>query len=125
MKIEPNGRTAIVTGASGLETAKEQLRAAAPEAKVIDVRCDVCVLVNALLVGPIHAGSTERAWREHGAHQDFDAFVQGVVQRRQIPMGRIGQPEEFGRIATFLAYDMASCVTGAAIPVDGDCCPTS
>ena len=32
--------------------------------------------------------------------------------------GRIGKPEEVAAVAVFLASDEASCVTGAAIPVD-------
>lgn len=35
------------------------------------------------------------------------------------PMKRVGQPVEFGRVATFLLSDAASFVTGCIIPVDG------
>ncbi|MDH6231828.1 3-oxoacyl-[acyl-carrier protein] reductase [Mesorhizobium soli] len=36
-----------------------------------------------------------------------------------IPMGRIGEPEEFAALATFLASDRASYITGQAIACDG------
>jgi 3-oxoacyl-[acyl-carrier protein] reductase len=36
-----------------------------------------------------------------------------------IPMGRMGQPEEFGRVAAFLVSPAASYVNGVMLPVDG------
>jgi 3-oxoacyl-[acyl-carrier protein] reductase len=37
----------------------------------------------------------------------------------EVPIGRIGRPEEVGDVVCFLASDRASYVTGALIPVDG------
>ncbi len=36
-----------------------------------------------------------------------------------IPMGRVAQPAEVGRVAAFLVSDAASFMTGALVPVDG------
>ena len=36
-----------------------------------------------------------------------------------IPLGRYGQPDEFGRVAAFLLSDAASYMTGATVQVDG------
>jgi NAD(P)-dependent dehydrogenase (short-subunit alcohol dehydrogenase family) len=35
------------------------------------------------------------------------------------PIGRLGQPEDMGGLAVYLASDESSWVTGAALPVDG------
>ena len=35
------------------------------------------------------------------------------------PMGRVGQPVEFGKVAAFLLSDAASYVTGAQLEVSG------
>src|SRR5262249_11152885 len=37
----------------------------------------------------------------------------------QIPLGRVGQPEDVARLAVFLASEESSWITGAALPVDG------
>lgn len=36
-----------------------------------------------------------------------------------IPLGRMGEPEEFGRVAAFLVSEAASYVTGTMVQVDG------
>ncbi len=36
-----------------------------------------------------------------------------------IPLGRFGQPDDIGRVATFLAGPDAAFVTGQSIVVDG------
>jgi len=37
----------------------------------------------------------------------------------QVPMGRVGDPQDVARLALFLASDDASYISGAVIPVDG------
>ncbi len=37
----------------------------------------------------------------------------------QVPMRRIGKPEEYGFLVTFLASDQAAFITGTNIPIDG------
>lgn len=37
----------------------------------------------------------------------------------QVPVGRLGKPEEYGDLVAFLCSDRASYLTGAVIPLDG------
>jgi NAD(P)-dependent dehydrogenase (short-subunit alcohol dehydrogenase family) len=48
-----------------------------------------------------------------GAAERFPALVQGSCLQRG------GQPEEIGELASFLASDRATYITGAVIPIDG------
>ena len=48
-----------------------------------------------------------------------DAAAMRARTESGIPLRRVGQPEEFGRVAAFLLSPAASYVTGAMIPVDG------
>ena len=41
------------------------------------------------------------------------------AEENKIPMHRIGEPNEIGKVALFLASDAASYITGATIYVDG------
>jgi len=42
-----------------------------------------------------------------------------VHPEAQIPLGRVGTPEEFANLVVFLASEGASYITGVSIPVDG------
>ena len=42
-----------------------------------------------------------------------------VHPEAQIPLGRVGTPEEFANLVAFLASERASYITGVSIPVDG------
>ena len=77
------------------------------------------ILVNALLVGFIKSGQWERLYEEKQPNKPYDEFLQDMVDARQIPMGRIGETEEFANIACFLASDEGGYITGTAINVDG------
>jgi 3-oxoacyl-[acyl-carrier protein] reductase len=43
----------------------------------------------------------------------------GVQPEGQIPLGRVGTPEEFANVVVFLASERASYVTGVAVAIDG------
>lgn len=75
------------------------------------------VLVNALLVGLIRSDQIDRIQRQDRPGQPMHGYTEGRLKR--IPLGRIGEPEEFANAACFLASDAASYVTGSAFGVDG------
>ncbi len=60
---------------------------------------------------------TERIRFLHGRSDD-PASVRRDAEAR-IPLRRLGDPAEFGRVAAFLLSPAASYVTGSVIPVDG------
>lgn len=68
------------------------------------------VRVNAIAPGYIQTAMTAEVFSDHAAED----YLRGLT-----PIGRLGQPEEIAAVASFLATDDASFITGAIIPVDG------
>jgi len=73
--------------------------------------------VNSLHVGVIVSDQIVRRHRREGANVSLEDFI--AQAGRGVPLGRMGRAEEFAAVATFLASDAASYVTGCAINVDG------
>ena len=72
------------------------------------------VRVNGLMPGRI---ATERVAELDASTGDPDAARRAV--EATIPLGRYGEPEEFGAVAAFLMSPAASFLTGVMLPVDG------
>jgi 3-oxoacyl-[acyl-carrier protein] reductase len=72
------------------------------------------VRVNGLMPGRV---ATERIAELEASTGDPEAARKAAIAT--IPLGRYGEPEEFGRAAAFLLSPAASFVSGAMLPVDG------
>ena len=81
------------------------------------------VLVNSLHVGVIVSDQIVRRHRREGANVSLEELI--AEAGRGVPLGRMGRAEEFATVATFLASDAASYVTGCAINVDGGRSPVT
>ena len=94
---------AIRPGAAGLmKTLATELGA---DNILVNTVCPGRILTDRLLGGAPQAGlSPEEYVRQVGA---------------DVPVGRVGTPEEFANVVVFLASERASYVTGVAIQVDG------
>ena len=68
------------------------------------------IRVNSICPGAIRTPLNQSAWETAAAYAGLMALV---------PYRRIGEPEEVGSLAAFLASDLADYITGASIYVDG------
>jgi 2-dehydro-3-deoxy-D-gluconate 5-dehydrogenase len=70
------------------------------------------IWVNAIAPGGIATPGTTAA-------PGSDAAAVAAEFATRIPMGRMGDPDDIGKVALFLASDLASYLTGSQIVVDG------
>jgi len=75
------------------------------------------VLVNALCTGQLVSDQIARRYAAQRPNMTFEEFC--AETGKTIPLGRMGDPDEFASIACFLASDAAGFITGTAINVDG------
>jgi NAD(P)-dependent dehydrogenase (short-subunit alcohol dehydrogenase family) len=82
------------------------------------------IRVNAIAPGPVWTP----LWTRPGGFadtlggiygRDAKTAVEHELSKRQLPLGRMGKPEEVARVMVFLASDAASFVTGSVWGVDG------
>ena len=69
---------------------------------------------NAISPGTVDSPSLHERWAATG---DIEAARSAFIARQ--PMGRLGQPEEIAAVATLLASDEATFITGSNIVADG------
>jgi 3-oxoacyl-[acyl-carrier protein] reductase len=77
------------------------------------------IRVNGILPGYIRTARVDEVAEDAARRRGItsDEVVRGI--ERDIPLGRIGSPEELARAVIFLGSDLSSYVTGAMLPVDG------
>jgi glucose 1-dehydrogenase len=68
------------------------------------------IRVNAIAPGAIRTGINTEAWQT-------EAAMQGLL--KLMPYGRIGEPDDIGKAAVWLASDESDYVTGTTLFVDG------
>jgi 3-oxoacyl-[acyl-carrier protein] reductase len=120
-ELEPGGSIAFVLSSSvrspiaGLTISNGLRPGLAMVAKTMsDEQGPRGVRVNGLMPGRV---GTERVAELDAATGDAEAAKAKMLG--QIPLGRYGEPEEFGRAAAFLLSPAASFITGVMLPVDG------
>jgi 3-oxoacyl-[acyl-carrier protein] reductase len=77
------------------------------------------IRVNQIIPGRIDTDRVRQLDEINGQKQGVSAEQAKARSVAAIPMGRYGEPEEFGRVAAFLLSGAASYMTGATVQVDG------
>lgn len=74
------------------------------------------IRVNAVCIGLIKSGQISRAAAARGGGSAEAGYA---AMGANVPLGRVGESEEAGRVIAFLLSEAASYVTGVAVNIDG------
>ena len=77
------------------------------------------ILVNSVLPGWTVTERVEQLLTDRAARNQSNLRDEFAKIEKEIPMGRMGKPEEFANVVVFLASECASYVNGVALPIDG------
>ncbi|MGY8963430.1 MAG: SDR family oxidoreductase [Rhodospirillales bacterium] len=121
-----SGRIVNIVGNTGLQPAPRLLPGSSANAALLAITKGLAedlaphnVIVNALNPGPTR---TERWTTLMGKLSESGGrSVADIEQdyKDQIPMNRLAEPDEIGRLAAFLASERAANMTGACLTADG------
>lgn len=89
-------------------------------AKSLSVELAPRVRVNSILLGTVNSGQWQRRYAERARPgQSLQEWLDGLAREKNIPLQRMGRPEEAAAAIAFLASGQSSFITGAALEVAG------
>ena len=124
-KIEGEGAILFVTSTSvrqpvaGLDTSNVLRPGVAALAKVLARELGPKIRVNSLMPGRFDTDRIRWLDQDRAKVAGITVEEQKANASQQIPLGRYGDPVEFGRVGAFLLSPAASYVSGVALQADG------
>lgn len=124
--VDGGGSVVAITSRTVQEVADDLLLSNAVRRAVIGLVKTVArefapaVRANAVLPGAHETARIEELITDAVDRGEFPDYETGYAEwAADVPLGRIGNPEELGDVVAFLASDRASYLTGATVTVDG------
>lgn len=112
--------TSVVEAIDGLVLSNAVRRAVVGTVKTVAREFAPDVRANVVLPGAHETPRIEELVEQALDRGEYDSYEEGLADwASDIPMDRVGNPEELGDVVAFLSSDRASFVTGASIPIDG------
>ena len=121
MKARGGGAIINITTVGGKAPAARSLPTSVTRAAGINLTKSLAneYAADGIRVNTVSLGIVKSAQWERRATGDLEAFYRDVAKQRRIPIGRVGEAEEFADLVAFLVSDRARFITGTAINFDG------
>ena len=126
MKENRWGRIINIAGSAGTSPTRSNIPTGAANITILNITRALsdAVAGDGILVNTVCPGltNTSRARTQQGARaeregRDVEALLQELG--RELPAGRIAEPEEVANVVTFLASEACSYMFGSALYMDG------
>lgn len=119
MKRRGGGRIVNVTTVGGKAPAARSLPTSVTRAAGINLTKSLAheYAADRILVNTICLGLVKSAQWERRAKGDLEGYYREVAKR--VPVGRVGEAEEFADLVAFLVSERAGYITGTAVNFDG------
>ncbi|MGH7324778.1 MAG: SDR family oxidoreductase [Candidatus Rokuibacteriota bacterium] len=119
MQRRGGGRIINVTTVGGKAPAPRSLPTSVTRAAGINLTKSLAseYAADRILVNTVCLGLVKSAQWERRAKGDVEAYYKDVARR--VPVGRVGETEEFADLVAFLASERAGYITGTAVNFDG------
>jgi NAD(P)-dependent dehydrogenase (short-subunit alcohol dehydrogenase family) len=126
MRSQNYGRIVLVVGNTGRQPQPRLLPGAAANAALLAVIKGLAdevakdgIVINAVNPGPTRTERWSGLMEAAAISRGISAAAVEAEYVRDIPMGRLGEPDEIARLITFLASDAAGNMTGTSVTADG------
>jgi 3-oxoacyl-[acyl-carrier protein] reductase len=126
MQRQQSGRIINITSTSVKQPLGEMVLSSASRMGIVGLSkilanqyASAGITVHTVCPGPYMTGAEARFFAEEGKKKGIAPEQAAAEWLTDIPLGRIGDPQEFGDVVAFLASARASYMTGNAIQVDG------
>ncbi len=77
------------------------------------------IRVNSILLGLVDSDQWRRRYEQENSNQTYEQWTTELAERKRIPLGRLGQPDEPAKAIVFLASPASSYTTGTSIDISG------
>lgn len=112
--------TSVREAIEGLILSNAVRRAVLGTIKTVSREWAPAVRANAVLPGAHETPRIEELIEQSMDRGEYDTYDEGLADwSSDIPMDRIGDPEELGDVVAFLSSERASFVNGTSVPIDG------
>jgi NAD(P)-dependent dehydrogenase (short-subunit alcohol dehydrogenase family) len=120
------GRVVVINAILGRQPEPHMVATSAARAGVLNLTHSLAIelapdniLVNSINLGTVESEQWRKRHRENAPELPEAEYFTRIAQEKDLPLGRLGKPEEVAGAVAFLCSRWASFITGATLDIGG------